>query len=583
MNKSLFDALNIAAQELFGQFEGAGDEDFDSTFVDELQQLNNWRKGILEFSHNLTQILEQYHCLDTATNKDRIRSLIENISTFISIPTKESDKRIIIRHRGLSPSIEDAEKNAGKNTGREFLLNNDYVISVGDCVMDNQQLDYLVRFGIMDAGELREKLKKTFDFLHSQNIYIIDICYNNWDLKDQQTVHDALLAWGHYFTALKKGFGFVLDETGKPDPNLTILAALNKLNMEKFQGMADKVNKLMIQDKFQKKFNDVGSRYDAIFLIDELKSKFSRSPIEINNNKYIQIWRHCFDKSGKFNRIKFNQQRNRFLDWENAFYMFWADLKSVLIEEDRETILNCIIRFIADSKSQNEYVDYILKDFYSYPLHLQFSDRDSLFVSNLLLFKDYINRTYDFGHTPGEVLFSNELLNEETVRQLRLKITDKRKDKFLQKHKTIKKNLKLAMKANERQDNVVPIQLLINILRELFIFLTLVWGKEFKTIVRDTVKEYANHHSDLYHSKNSPEVLLPLLQFFQITILCLVKLGDESDVDLLHAIRNKERAFLSMKGLLPADYSPHKKLINKIMNVVDEGVITVKKIPAPVS
>jgi hypothetical protein len=571
MNKSLFDALNIAAQELFGQLEGTGDDDFDSTFVDELQQLNNWRKSILEFSHNLTQILEQYHSIDTATNNDNIRSLIENISKFSSISTKESDKRIIIRHRGLSPSIKDA--------GQAFLLNNDYVISVGDCVMDNQQLDYLVRFGIIDAGELREKLKKTFDFLQSQNIYIIDIFYGNWDIKDQQAVHDALLSWGQYFTALKKGFGVVQDGTRKPDPNLMILAVLNKLNLEKFQGTVDKVHKLMIQEKFHKKFNDVNSIYDAIFLIDELKSKLFRSPIEINNNKFIQIWRHCFDKSGKFNRIKFNQHRNRFLDWENAFYMFWADLKSVVIAEDRETILNCIIRFIADSKSHNEYVDYILNDFYSYPLHLQFSDRDSLFVANLLLFKDYVNRTYDFGHTPGEVLFSNELLNEETVRQLRLKITDKWKDKFLQKHRTIKKDLKLAMKANAQQDNVMPIQLLINILRELFIFLTIVWDKEFKSIVRDTVKEYANHQSELYHSENNPEVLLPLLQFFQITILCLVKLGDESDVDLLNAIRNREKAFLSMKGLLPKDYATHKKLISKIMSVVDDGVKTLKRIP----
>ena len=127
--------------------------------------------------------------------------------------------------------------------------------------------------------------------------------------------------------------------------------------------------------------------------------------------------------------------------------------------------------------------------------------------------------------------------------------------------------------------NRLPIKIIFNFY--LFIFLTLVWDQEFKSIVRETVKEYANHQSDLYHSENSPEVLLPLLQFFQITILCLVKLGDESDVDLLHSIRNREREFLSMKGLLPKDYSPHKKLINKIMSVVDGGVVTVKKNQVP--
>jgi len=573
MEESDFYELNIAAQALFGEIEDTSDTDVVSSFIDELQQLNDWRKSILEFAHNLAVTLDQYHLSDKAKNKDNIRSLIENINFLTTIPTKESDKRIIIRHRGLSPSI--------KKSGQEHFLNNDYVISVGDCVIDNQQLDYLVKFGIMDAKKLDEKLKKTFQFLSLAKIYIIDIRYNNWETRDQQTVYDALLSWGQYYKEFKKGFGVVLDETGKPSPLLTILAGLNKVKLEKFQTMVDKVHKAMVQDTSGKRFYGVSSIYDAIFLIDELKSKFKNSPIEINNDKYIQIWRQCFDKNGRFNRNRFNQNRSSFLDWESAFYIFWVDLKSVVIAEDRETILNCIIRFIADSKSLNEYVDYILNDFYYYPLHLQFSDRDSLFIANLLLFKNYVNITYDFGRTPGEVLFSKEPLNEDIVNRLRSQITDKWADKFLQKHVTIKKNIKLALGAIERKDNVMPLPFLINVMRELFIFLTLVWDKEFITIVRDTVKEYANPKSDLYRSENSPNVMMPLLQFFQITILCLIKLGDERDVDLLNTIRVRESDFLSMKGLLSKDYSSHKQLISKIMSVVDEGVIKVKKTPAP--
>jgi len=573
MEKSDFYELNMAAQALFGQSDDVGDKDVDSLFIDELQQLNDWRKSILEFAHNLAVTLDRYHSNDTAKNKDNISSLIKNINVLTSIPTKESDKRIIIRHRGLSPSIKETEP--------EYFLNNDYVISVGDCVIDNQQLDYLVKFGIMDAKKLGEKLKETSQIFHLANIYIIEIRCNDWELKDQQTVYDALLFWGQYFKEYKKGFGVVLDENKRPNPGLTILAGLNKLKLEKFQGVVDKVHNVMVQDKSRKKFNGVSSIYDAIFLIDELKSKFVRSPIEINNDKYIQIWRQCFDKNGRFNRIKFNQHRRSFFDWKNAFFIFWGDLKSVVIAEDRETILNCIIRFVADSKSLDEYVDYILKDFYYYPLHLQFSDGDSLFVANLLLFKNYVNITYDFGRTPGEVLFSEDPLNEELVKRLRTQINNEWADKFLQKITTIKKNIKLALGASEGKDNVMPMILLINIMRELFIFLTLVWDKEFKIIVRDTLKEYANPKSDLYNSPNSPDVMLPFLQFFQITILCLIKLGNKSDVDLLNTIRNRESDFLSMKGFLATDFSLHKQFVSKIMSVVDEGIITVKKTPAP--
>ncbi len=572
MENPAFNELNIAAQRLFGALESNG-FDAASNFIDELEQLNNWRKSLLDFTNDLAVAMGSFHINDTATNKSHIHSFVKGISTITAIPTKDSDKSIVIRHRGLSPS--------DKHTDQEYFLNNDYVISVGDCVIDNQQLDYLVKFGIMDAKELAEQLKKTFQFFHMANIYIITIRYNNWELKEQQTVHDALMAWGQYFTGYKKGFGIVLDETGRPNAGLTILAGLNKLKLEKFQAVADKVQKLVSQDKSGMRFKGVYSLYDAIFAIDELKSKFKKSPIEINNDKYIQVWQNCFDKNGRFNRIKFNQHRRVFQDWKNAFYVFWMDLKSVIIAEDRETILNCIIRFIADSKLLNEYVDYILKDFYYYPLNLQFSDRDSLFVANLLLFKNYVNISYDFGHTPGEVLFSEDPLNEDLVERLHTEINDKWAEKFLQKHVTVKKNLHQALKEIEEQDNIMPPPFLINVMRELYIFLTLVWGKEFKSIVLDTVKEYANPKSDLYCSENSPKVLLPLLQFFQITILCLIKLGDESDVDLLNSIRFRETDFLSMKGVLPSESSPQKKLIHKIMSVVAEGVVSVGKKPGP--
>jgi hypothetical protein len=102
--------------------------------------------------------------------------------------------------------------------------------------------------------------------------------------------------------------------------------------------------------------------------------------------------------------------------------------------------------------------------------------------------------------------------------------------------------------------------------------LTLVRDKDFKTIVRDTAREYADPQSYLYRSANSQAVILPLLQFFQIVILCLVKIGDETDLDLLQTIRSREESYASMKGLLTADAAGHKQLVGKIMSVVDAGI-----------
>jgi hypothetical protein len=567
MEKSDFSKLNMAAQELFGQPDNPDDSKADDSYIDELAQLNNWRKNILEFTNNLAATLDGFNSSAPAVNsEERIRPLIENIDALTSIPTKGSDKKIIIRHRGLGRSAENAE--------RDVFFDTDYVISVGDCVIDTQQLQYLVKFGIMDGRELGRKLQKTFQFFHLAGIYILEIYYHDWDAKDKQNFRDALVCWGRYLGGRQKGLGVILDDTGQPDPNLSILAGLNKIPAEKFQAVADKVRRVMIQDSSGEKFKDAESIYDAVFLIDDLKSKLLRSPIEVNNNKYIQVWRQCFDETGRFGRTRFNQYRSMFLKWEDAFYIFWVDLKSVTIADDRDAILNCIVRFIADSRSLDEYVDYILKDFYYYPLHILFSDRDSLFIANLLLLKNYVNITYDFGHTPGEVLLSGDLLNKEFVGRLRAKLTDRVVEKFVQKIMTMKKLFKLSLAASEGKDNLMPVTFLINVMREVYIFLTLVWDKEFKLIVRDAVKEFTNTKSVYYRSKNSPAVIFPLLQFFQIIILCLVKLGDEKDIDLLNAIRSREEDFLSMKGFLTADSSSHKQLVSKIMSVVDEGIIS---------
>ncbi len=565
MGKPDFTELNNAAQELFGQMASSDTASSESSFVDELAQLNNWRLNLLEFACNLGALLDGYRYTGVSA-KTRVLtgSLMENISALAAVPTRTGDKKIVIRHRGLSGAARSNEKDF-------FTI--DYVVSVGDCVMDSQQLRYLVQFGIMDAGELGQKLGQTFSFFHAADIYSLEIFYQDWGPADQQRFTDALTSWGRYLSARQKGPDVVTDENSRPDPNLSILAGLNRIPAEKFQSLIGKVHRLMDQNNAREKFKNAESIYDAIFFIDDLKAKLIPSPIEINNNRYIRMWRRCFDDAGRFIRARFTQHRSLFLTWENAFYVFWVDLKSVAVADDREAILNSIVRFIAESRSLDEYMDYILKDFYYYPLHLHFSDRDALFMANLLLLKNYMNITYDFGHTPGEVLFSEDLLNKKLVARLRAMLTERVTDKFVQKIMTVKKLFKASLAAKDKKDHILPVPFLINVMREVFIFLTLVWDKDFKTIVRDTAREYADPQSYLYRSENSRAVILPLLQFFQIIILCLVKIGDGKDVELLKLIRSREENFMSIRGFLTADAAGHKQLVGKIMSVVDEGVI----------
>ena len=339
-----------------------------------------------------------------------------------------------------------------------------------------------------------------------------------------------------------------------------------------FQNIVQNLHKLMLKDDPGSVFSQARSTYDALFLVDELKTKLIRPPIEINNNTYIQMWRHCFDKNGRFNRTQFYRFKDHFEKWENAFYVLWLDLKSVAIKEDRTSILNCLIRFIKDSKHIDEYIDYILKDFFYYPLQIHYADINCLILVNLLLFKNFGDQNYDFGRTPEDFIVSHEEKNSRLVKRLSSKISGEWEDRFYEKLKTIQKQIETALNPSKDGGQPLPADYLLDLLREVYIFLTLVGGSRIYKILRNFVEEFGDPESKIYHLQNSNSHTTPILQFLKLAIRCLFVLGEEKDAELFNMIRAREQAFFSLKGLLDNDVLIHKGLVKKIMSIVDEGI-----------
>lgn len=559
--------LDDEAKKLFEQLDGL--EDWEKYYFDEQKQLNDWRKCIVEFAYILASNLNNYRLSDTIIkNKDDIRPLMERLNVMSEIPSRGA-KKITIRHRGLGSARDLIE---GQDATRF-----DYVVSCGDCVVDKPFIDYLVKSKIMELPELNKKLDKAFRFFSRFGIYIIEMVFNDWELKDKQITDASLLLWARYFTNFTNDPAKVIrNEANKPDPNLTILAGLNRLKITQFQGIVNKVSKKVSQDKSNLKFVDTNSTFDALFLIDELKTKLVKPSIEINNNNYIQMWRHCFDKNGRFSRAQFNRYRSAFAKWKNAFYFIWLDLKSVELKEDRTTIINCIVKFIKDSDHVNAFVDFILKDFFYYPLHLHYSDMNALIFVNMLLFKNFGDRDYDFGRTPEDLLISEEEKNIPLVERLSDLITNEWESRFYEKVKTIEKNLYLALEPQKDEAATLSADVLINLMREVFIFLTLVRGGWVHKLLRNTVEEYGDPQAAVYKSKRSGSHMKSLLQFFQIAIRCMIMFNDATDIDILNKVKGREKQFLSLKGLLHSDLSLHKQVVNKIMQVADRGVTVLK-------
>lgn len=335
--------------------------------------------------------------------------------------------------------------------------------------------------------------------------------------------------------------------------------------------------KMKIKNIHKKKLSRASNAYQALFLIEGLKSRLIRSPVEINNNNNIRMWRDCFDDAGRFDRARFNRYRQDLDRWDKAFYVIWLDLKSVVHKEDRTAIINCLMRIIKDSTQVDRYVDFILKDFFYYPLHLHYSDMNALIFVNMLLFRSCAIRDYDFERTPEEVLIASDEKNAELIERLSGLITSQWGDRFLEKIRTIRRNLYLALEPKDGETATLPADTLINLVREVFIFLALVGGSTAYKITREIVDEFADPTSRIYNSKDSPQYLKALLQLLQLLTRCLIELGDDNDIELLRLIKMRKKDFLAKKSLVNLDLSLHQKVVKKIISVADEGIGTLMR------
>jgi hypothetical protein len=72
------------------------------------------------------------------------------------------------------------------------------------------------------------------------------------------------------------------NESDEPDPNLTLLAALNDLSPQNMQAMVQKVTALINRPDFTKTGILFSSVYQTIFKIESLRKKLTRPPIELN-------------------------------------------------------------------------------------------------------------------------------------------------------------------------------------------------------------------------------------------------------------------------------------------------------------
>ena len=100
----------------------------------------------------------------------------------------------------------------------------------------------------------------------------------------------------------------------------------------------------------------------------------------------------------------------------------------------------------------------------------------------------------------------------------------------------------------ETTDLHLPPSVLLNLERELFIFLSMVPCETGKAILRSAVSEYGDPAAKIYHLKESDKLLGGLLQNLRVVLRGLGSTGAFQDIDLLISIKSHNEDFQRLKN-----------------------------------
>ena len=272
--------LDEEAAELFSKLHGIdfnyGKDRISDSLEDEIKRENKRRILLVEVVHVLSAyLLDVNQPKEHKIENDTFYHFAETLEQLVEISPKK--RTILIRYRGLpnDPNVPDKD---------------DYEVIYGNTIIDSVIVSEMIkRFGHRMAP-LSDQLSRAFRVFSSHNIYTLYIKIPTASAKQKERFYDVLRALSRYKKAVetnspivfskeegrKLSFPLVLNESGVPDENLTLLAVANNLKPQTIKLLVGKIGKSSLKDRYM-------SIYNAIFSMKKLKGKLVRPPIEVNN------------------------------------------------------------------------------------------------------------------------------------------------------------------------------------------------------------------------------------------------------------------------------------------------------------
>lgn len=283
----------------------------------------------------------------------------------------------------------------------------------------------------------------------------------------------------------------------------------------------------------------------------------------------VKRLKNCFSEEGRFRKSGFANAIPHFQKYEQKiFHFLWHHMKDTIVPQDRSAFLNALQGLTTQMNQPKKALKILIEDFCGTPDAIQYSDNKAIMLSNLVVHRDKLMTDYDM--TPEDIVLSRHNIDAMVAQYAAWRI-EKDIESFSTKVQTIHNMLLEALQTGQAGEQRFPAAVLLNLERELLIFLSMVECDTGKSILRSAAAEYGDPDEKIYHLKESGNCLGALLQNMRVALRGVGSLGTMEDVPLLEKVRRTEETFGRLKN--DRHYRAQARLITEW---VDEAVKLIK-------
>jgi hypothetical protein len=255
----------------------------------------------------------------------------------------------------------------------------------------------------------------------------------------------------------------------------------------------------------------------------------------------------CFSDDGRFKKNGFLSAIGHFQQYEQKIFGFlWHHMKDAILPDDRVAFLNALQALTAQMNQPKRAFKILLEDICRDPEKVQFSDNKAIMLTNLIVHRPD-KALADYEITPEDIVLNQHNIDKMVAQYASWRI-DRDRENFFTKAQTVHSKLAEALQLGKTSDRKIPAAVLLNLERELYIFLSLVACDTGKAILRSAVHEYGDPQSDIYHKQFSAELMGGLLQNLRVALRGVGTIGNWTDIALLEAVQQHNEDFQRLKN-----------------------------------